>query len=188
MKALAIFSSDALSSSAYATEEILLVLVLAGTGALTASLPIAAVITALLVIVAFSYRQTVRAYPGGGGSYTVARENLGTILGLTAAAALIVDYALTVAVSTSAGIAAITSAVPSLYDERLLLALISVGIIVIGNLRGIRESGSIFAVPTYLFIFSFAALLVTGFVRYAMGAEAPPISQEQWPRRRARSA
>ena len=178
VKALAIFSSDALSSSAYATEEILLVLVIAGTGALTASLPIAAVITALLVIVAFSYRQTVRAYPGGGGSYTVARENLGTIIGLTAAAALIVDYALTVAVSTSAGIAAITSAVPSLYDERLALALISVGIIVIGNLRGIRESGSIFAVPTYFFIFSFAALLVTGFVRYAMGADAEPISQE----------
>jgi amino acid transporter len=178
VKALAIFSSDALSSSAYATEEILLVLVLAGTGALTASLPIAAVITALLVTVAFSYRQTVRAYPGGGGSYTVARENLGTIPGLTAAGALMVDYTLTVAVSVSAGVAAITSAVPDLYDERLPLALLCVWVVVVGNLRGVRESGKIFAVPTYLFIFSFAVMLVTGFVRYAMGAEAPPVSQE----------
>ncbi len=178
VRALAIFSSDALSSSAYATEEILLVLVLAGSGALTASLPIAAAITALLVTVAFSYRQTVRAYPGGGGAYTVARENLGTIPGLTAASALMVDYTLTVAVSVSAGVAAITSAVPGLYDERLPLALLCVWIIVVGNLRGVRESGSIFAVPTYLFIFSFAAMLVTGFVRYALGAEAAPLASE----------
>jgi len=178
VRALAIFSSDALSSSAYATEEILLVLVLAGSGALTVSLPIAAVITALLVTVAFSYRQTVRAYPGGGGSYTVARENLGTIPGLTAAAALMVDYVLTVAVSTSAGIAAITSAAPGLYHERLPLALLCVWLVVVGNLRGVRESGKIFAVPTYLFIFGFAVMLVTGFVRFAMGAEAPPVSQE----------
>ena len=178
VRALAIFSSDALSSSAYATEEILLVLVLAGSGALTASLPIAAVITALLVTVAFSYRQTVRAYPGGGGSYTVARENLGTIPGLTAAGALMVDYTLTVAVSTSAGVAAITSAAPGLYHERLPLALLCVGIIVVGNLRGLRESGTLFAIPTYLFVFSFAAMLATGFVRHAMGAEAPPVPAE----------
>ena len=174
VRALAIFSADAISSTAYATEEILLVLVLAGTGALGVSLPIGAVIAALIIIVAFSYRQTVRAYPSGGGSYTVARENLGTIAGLTAAAALMIDYVLTVAVSTSAGIAAITSAVPALYDERVLLALIAVWMIVLINLRGLRESGTVFAAPTYLFIFSFAAMLVTGFVRYALGTEAAP--------------
>ena len=174
VRALAVFSSDAISSTAYATEEILLVLVAAGTGALSAALPIAGVIAALLIIVAFSYRQTVRAYPNGGGSYTVAKENLGTYPGLTAASALMIDYVLTVAVSTSAGIAAITSAAPGLYHERLELALVAVWIIVIGNLRGIRDSGKIFAFPTYLFIFTFAAMLVTGFVRYALGAQAPP--------------
>jgi len=174
VRALAIFSADAISSTAYATEEILLVLILAGTGALNASLPIAAVIGALIVVVAFSYRQTVRAYPSGGGSYTVARENLGTFSGLTAGGALMIDYVLTVAVSTSAGIAALTSAAPSLYHERLELALIAVWVIVIGNLRGIREAGKVFAIPTYLFILTFAAMLVTGFIRYAMGVEAPP--------------
>lgn len=176
VRALAIFSSDALSSSAYATEEILLVLVLAGTGALGASLPIAAAITALLVVVAFSYRQTVRAYPGGGGSYTVAKENLGVLPGLTAASALMVDYVLTVAVSVSAAVAAVTSAVPRLYDERVLLGLLFVWLIVLGNLRGVRESGKIFAIPTYLFIFSFGSMLAVGFIRYALGAEAeaPP--------------
>jgi amino acid transporter len=177
VRALAIFSADVISSTAYATEEILLVLILAGAGALNASLPIAAVIAALLIVVAFSYRQTVRAYPSGGGSYTVARENLGTFPGLTAASALMIDYVLTVAVSTSAGIAALTSAVPGLFGERVELALVAVGLIVIGNLRGIRESGTIFALPTYLFIFSFAALIITGFVRYAMGVEAPTPSE-----------
>lgn len=178
VRALAIFSSDALSSSAYATEEILLALVIAGSGALDVSIPIAIAIAMLLVTVAFSYRQTVRAYPNGGGSYTVARENLGMIPGLTAAAALIVDYILTVAVSVSAGIAAITSAVPELYDERVLLGLFCIWIIVLGNLRGVRESGSIFAVPTYFFIISFAAMLAIGFIRYALGAEADPVDPE----------
>jgi amino acid transporter len=177
MRALAIFSADVISSTAYATEEILLVLILAGTGAVNASLPIAAVIAALLIVVAFSYRQTVRAYPSGGGSYTVARENLGTYPGLTAASALMIDYVLTVAVSTSAGIAAVTSAAPSLFNERTELALIAVWLIVIGNLRGIRDSGKIFAIPTYLFIFTFAAMLVTGFIRYASGVQAPPPSE-----------
>jgi amino acid transporter len=177
VRALAIFSADVISSTAYATEEIMLVLLLVGTGALNASLPIAAVITALLIVVAFSYRQTVRAYPSGGGSYTVARENLGTFPGLTAASALMIDYVLTVAVSTSAGIAAVTSAAPGLFHERLEMALVAVWVIVIGNLRGIRDSGKIFAFPTYLFIFTFAAMLVTGFVRYAMGAQAPPPSE-----------
>ncbi len=177
VRALAIFSADVISSTAYATEEILLVLILAGAGALSASLPIAAVITLLLIVVAFSYRQTVRAYPNGGGSYTVARENLGTYPGLTAASALMIDYVLTVAVSTSAGIAAITSAMPGLYNERLPIALAAVWLIVIGNLRGIRESGKIFAIPTYLFIFTFAAMIVTGLVRYAMGVQAPAPSE-----------
>jgi len=174
VRALAIFSADAISSTAYATQEILLVLVLAGSGALGASLPIAAAIAALIIVVAFSYRQTVRAYPSGGGSYTVARENLGTLAGLTAAAALMVDYVLTVAVSVSAAVAAVTSAAPDLYDERLVLAIIGVWIVVLGNLRGVRESGTLFAIPTYLFIASFAAMLLTGFARYAAGVEMHP--------------
>jgi len=178
VRALAIFSADAISSTAYGTQEILLVLVLAGTGALSASLPIAAVIGALIAIVAVSYRQTVRAYPSGGGSYIVARANLGTLPGLTAASALMIDYVLTVAVSTSAGVAALTSAAPSLYAERVPIALIIVWVIVIGNLRGIRESGKIFAAPTYLFIVSFAAMLVTGAIRVAMGAEASQLPTE----------
>jgi amino acid transporter len=177
MRALAVFSSDVISSTAYATEEILLVLVLAGMGALNASLPIAGVIALLLIVVAFSYRQTVRAYPSGGGSYTVAKENLGTFPGLTAGAALMIDYVLTVAVSTSAGIAALTSAAPGLFNDRLELALIAVWLIVIGNLRGIRDSGKIFAFPTYLFIFTFAAMIVTGFVRYAGGVQAAAPSE-----------
>ena len=122
----------------------------------------------------------MRAYPSGGGSYTVARENLGTFPGLTAASALMIDYVLTVAVSTSAGIAALTSAAPSLYNERVELAIIAVWVIVIGNLRGIRESGKIFAIPTYLFIFSFAVMLVT-----AASSAMPPARRRR--RRRSRS-
>lgn len=178
LKALAVFSSDALSSSAYATEEILLVLILAGTGALGASLPITGAIGALVLIVAFSYRQTVRAYPSGGGAYTVARENLGTSPGLLAAAALMVGYVLTVAVSIAAGVAAVTSAVPELHEHRVILGLVFVWLIVLGNLRGIRESGTIFSIPTYLFIASFGAMLVTGFVRSAQGVEAEPLPPE----------
>jgi amino acid transporter len=181
VKALAIFSSDAISSSAYATEAILLILVLAGSGALGAMLPIAGAIALLLMIVAFSYRQTVRAYPSGGGSYIVARANLGTMPGLTAAGALMVDYVLTVAVSIAAGVAAITSAAPALYDERVLMALLFVGLIMLGNLRGVRESGTIFATPTYLFIFSFGAMIVVGLVRAFFGgveaASAPEARQ-----------
>ncbi len=174
-KALAVFSSDALSSSAYATEEILLVLILAGTAALGVSLPLAGAIGGLLLIVAFSYRQTVRAYPSGGGAYSVARENLGRTPGLVAGAALMVDYVLTVAVSISAGVAAVTSAVPELHDERVILALVFLWLIVLGNLRGIRESGTVFSIPAYLFIVSFGAMLVMGFVRAAQGVEAEPL-------------
>jgi len=180
VKALAIFSSDAISSSAYATEAILLILVLAGSGAMGTMLPIAGAIALLLMIVAFSYRQTVHAYPSGGGAYIVARANLGTMPGLTAAGALMVDYVLTVSVSIAAGVAAITSAAPALHDERVLLAVLFVGLIMLGNLRGVRESGTIFAAPTYLFIFSFGLMIVVGLVRaFFGGVEAASAPEAQ---------
>ena len=174
-KALAVFSSDALSSSAYATDEILLVLIAAGTGALTHSIEIALAIGVLLAIVTFSYRQTIKAYPSGGGAYIVARENLGDIPGLTAAAALSVDYILTVAVSIAAGVFAITSAVPELRHLGVEIAVALVLVITLLNLRGLRESGTIFAIPTYLFILAFAGLLIAGFVRLGLdpGLKAP---------------
>ncbi len=165
VKALAIFSSDALSSAAYATEEILLILILAGTAAMTRSIPISLAIAALAVIVVISYRQTIRAYPNGGGAYIVANENLGALPGLVAGSALIVDYIMTVAVSTAAGVAAVTSAVPDLHGDKVPLALLFVLLITLGNLRGIRESGTIFAIPTYFFIFTFGGMLVLGLVR-----------------------
>ena len=167
-KALAVFSSDALSSSAYATDEILLVLVAAGTGALTHSIAIAVAICALLAVVTFSYRQTIRAYPSGGGAYIVARDNLGDVAGLTAAAGLSVGYILTVAVSIAAGVVAVVSAYPELDSVRVPIAVLAVLIITLLNLRGIRESGTIFAIPTYGFILAFGLLLVGGFVRLAL--------------------
>jgi amino acid transporter len=178
LKALAVYASDMLSSSAYATEEILLILILAGTAALTWSIPIALAIAVLVGIVALSYSQVIRGYPGGGGSYAVAKENLGTLPGLVAGSSLVVDYTLTVAVSTAAGVAAIVSAVPSLHDLRIEIAVGSVAIITLANLRGLRESGTYFAIPAYLFIVSLAAMIVTGLVRLALGhditAAAPP--------------
>lgn len=176
VKALAVFSSDALSSTAYATEEILLILLLAGTAALGWSLPIAGAIALLLIIVATSYRQTVRAYPNGGGAYVVAKENLGTVPGLIAGGALTIDYILTVAVSTAAGVAAITSAASGLHGARVEIALVVVALLVLGNLRGIRESGTIFAIPTYIFIFSFGAMIVVGLIRLVIGDYGPPPS------------
>ncbi len=167
-KALAVFSSDVLSSSAYATDEILLVLAGAGAAALTHSLEIAGLIVVLLAIVTFSYRQTIEAYPGGGGAYIVARENLGDVAGLGAAAALAVDYVLTVAVSIAAGVLAITSAVPELHELAVEIAVGVVGIITLLNLRGMRESATIFALPTYAFIVSIAVLLVVGFIRLVL--------------------
>jgi amino acid transporter len=167
--ALAVFSSDALSSVAYATEEILLVLVLAGTAALSLSLPIALAITALLAIVTVSYQQTIHAYPNGGGSYIVARDNLGDVPGLVAAAALLVDYVLTVAVSVAAGVAAVTSAVPALAGHKVALGVGCVAVIAFANIRGVRESGRVFAVPTYFFIVSFAVLLLGGAYRFVSG-------------------
>ncbi len=160
--ALAVFASDALSSVAYATEEILLVLVLAGAAALSYSLPIGFAIAVLIAIVVSSYRQTILAYPQGGGAYIVSKDNLGTLPGLIAAAALLIDYVLTVAVSVAAGIAAVTSAFPALFPYRVWLCVFGVAGIAIANLRGIRESGKIFAAPTYLFVASLFGLVVYG--------------------------
>ncbi len=165
LKALAVFSSDALSSCAYATDEILIVLAAAGTGALTHSIELGLAIAALLTIVAISYRQTIKAYPSGGGAYIVARENLGDGPGLIAAASLAVDYVLTVSVSIAAGVLAITSAFPEMAPYRVEIAIGAIALITLTNLRGIRESGTIFAIPTYGFIVSFAVLIVAGFVR-----------------------
>jgi amino acid transporter len=172
--ALAVFSSDALSSVAYATEEILLVLVLAGTAVLAYSIPIGVAISILIVIVVSSYRQTVHAYPQGGGAYIVSKDNLGTLPGLIAGGALLIDYVLTVAVSVAAGVAALTSAFPGLYDWRVWLGVLCVAGITTANLRGLRESGQLFAVPTYLFIASFAGMLGYGFARWLLGWETPP--------------
>jgi amino acid transporter len=176
--ALAVFSSDALSSVAYATEEILLILVLAGAGATHLANPIGFSIAGLLIIVAVSYQQTIHAYPSGGGSYIVARANLGTVPGLVAAAALLVDYVLTVSVSVAAGVAAITSAIPPLLTHKVALGVLAVGAIAFANVRGVRESGRVFAVPTYFFIASFGVLLVAGFYRLATGTleRMPPPS------------
>ena len=167
--ALAVFSSDAMSSVAYATEEILLILVLAGTAAAHLTVPIALAIAGLLVVVSVSYQQTIHAYPSGGGSYIVARANLGPTAGLVAAGALLIDYVLTVSVSVAAGVAALTSAVPWLLTHRVLLGVAFTAAIAYANLRGIRESGRVFAVPTYLFIVTFTALVGTGLVRWLTG-------------------
>ncbi len=160
--ALAVFASDALSSVAYATEEILLVLILAGAVALSYSLPIAIAIAVLIAIVVSSYRQTIRAYPQGGGAYIVSKDNLGTSPGLVAAAALLIDYVLTVAVSVAAGFAGFTSAGPPLFPFVWPLCVLAVMGVAVGNLRGLRESGKLFATPTYLFIGSLGVLLVYG--------------------------
>ncbi len=167
--ALAIFSSDALSSTAYATQEILLILVLAGSGAMTHSLPISAAIVLLLGIVVVSYRQVIRAYPAGGGAYTVAHENLGVTPGLLAAAALLIDYVLTVAVSIAACVEAIVSAFEGVHSLAVPLATGLVLIIALGNLRGIRESGTAFSIPTYGFIFILGGTLIAGTARVLLG-------------------
>ncbi len=159
---LAVLSSDPLSSVAYATEEILRVLVLAGTGTLALASPIAFVIAAILGIVVFSYRQTIHAYPSGGGAYIVAKDNLGETPALIAAASLLIDYILTVAVSIAAGVAAITSAFPQWHVSRVELTLGFVALLMLGNLRGIRESGRIFAAPTYFFVVTILSLIALG--------------------------
>ncbi len=166
-KALAVLSSDALSSVAYATEEILRVLLLAGIGAMSLSLPIGAAIVALLLIVGISYRQTIKAYPQGGGAYIVAKDNLGELPSLTAGSALLIDYILTVAVSIAAAVAAMVSALPELHAHRVALGLGFILLVTVLNLRGVRESGTIFAVPTYLFILGIFAMLAIGIARNA---------------------
>ncbi|PYO02841.1 MAG: amino acid permease [Candidatus Rokuibacteriota bacterium] len=173
--ALATFASDALSSVAYATEEILLVLVIAGAIALSYSLPIGVAICLLIAIVVSSYRQTIRAYPQGGGAYIVTKDNLGIFPGLVAAAALLIDYVLTVAVSVAAGVAAVTSAFPGTFPYRVGLCLLAVGAIATANLRGIRESGKLFATPTYLFVGSLFGLIVYGAIAaiFNLVPEAP---------------
>ena len=187
--ALAVFSSDALSSTAYATEEILLVLAVAAAatanGSFSYVIPISIAIAALLAIVATSYRQTIHAYPSGGGAYIVAKDNLGTTPGLVAAASLLVDYVLTVSVSIAAGVAAITSAVQDtryawLSEHKVLLCLVFIAFIAIANLRGVRESGALFATPTYVFVVSFLLMIVFGFFHYFVygGAAAIPTEQE----------
>src|SRR6476660_5686521 len=169
-KALAVFSSDNLSSVAYATEAIMFTLVAAGTAAFWLTIPISIAIVTILGIIVISYRQTIRAYPNGGGSYIVARENLGQVAGLVAAAALLVDYVLTVSVSVAAGVAAITSAFPSVSgDVRVPLAAALIVAVMVVNLRGIRESGTVFAIPTYVFLVSMLAMIAIGIGRSLLG-------------------
>jgi amino acid transporter len=170
--ALPVFSSDALSSVAYATEEILLVLLMASASAVHLALPVTIAVSTLMVIVVLSYRQTVRAYPNGGGAYIVSKENLGEMPGLIAASALLVDYMLTVVVSTVAGVVAITTAVPSLAPDRVALSIGFVLLITLANLRGVRESGTIFAIPTYGFIACVFVMAVVGLAKCVGGC--PP--------------
>jgi amino acid transporter len=185
VKALAVFSSDNISSSAYATEEMMRILVLAGAGALALTMPITIAIVIVLAIVATSYRQTIRAYPQGASAYIVAGDNLGTLPGLTAGAALLIDYVLTVAVSVSAGVAAITSLVPALFDERVVIGVLIVVVLALGNLRGIRESGTIFMAPTYVYLAAMIGLIGWGLFRQFVAGDlgtfaVPPAWPAEW--------
>jgi amino acid transporter len=164
-KALAIFSSDAISSSAYATEEILRVLILGGVAALAWGLWVSVAIAVLLIAVAISYRQICLAYPTGGGSYSVSKRNFGQWMSLIAASALMIDYVMTVAVSTASSIEQVTSALPFLIDERVVLGVLAIALITIGNLRGLREAGNLFAIPTYLFLGSALLMIAIGSIR-----------------------
>jgi len=174
--ALAIFSSNAISSVAYGTEEILLVLILAGPAAVAWSIPVSLAILFLVLVLTISYRQIIHEYPEGGGAYVVARTNLGDRPALVAAAALMIDYVLTVAVSVAAGIAALTSAIPSLFVHREALGLVAILFIIMMNLRGVRESGKFFAIPTYFAIGALGLLVLVGSVRSlaSTGAVLPP--------------
>jgi len=175
-RAMGAFGLDALSSVAYGPDEILYVLVLAGSAGLAFDLPIAAAIAALLAIVVTSYRQTIFAYPHGGGSYTVARENLGIRLGLVAAAALMVDYLTTVAVSVTAGVEAIIAFAPALDVYRVQIDVAVIILLMFVNLRGLREAGAFFVIPTYVFIGSLALLIGWGLVRWLVDGGLPTVS------------
>ncbi len=174
LRALAAFSPDALSSIAYANQEIFLALVAAGSAGLAFSFPIGVCIVALLVMVAASYYQTIHAYPSGGGSYVVARDNLGTLPGLVAAAALLIAYVLTAAVSLTAGVEAIASAFPSLWPYRIETALLLLAIITLINMRGTQESGTIMAIPVYLFLVIYIGMLLLGFSRAIVEGPGSP--------------
>ncbi len=177
---LAVFGADALSSIAYAPQETLVILAAAGASAFSYAFPISLVITALLAIVTISYQQTIHAYPNGGGAYTVARDNLGTLAGLVAGAALIIDYILLAAVAISSGVAQIVSAYPILFPHRVWLAIGLLVLVMIANLRGVKESGTIFALPTYFFLAMMILAVGVGFFRYLTGTlgsvvDPPPI-------------
>lgn len=178
--ALAVFASDALSSTAYASEEIIRALVLGGIGlaAFNFVLPITLALVAVLVILMFSYRQTIKAYPSAGGAYVVTKDNLGLLPAQFAGVALLTDYILTVAVSVSAGVAALYSAVPSLQPYRVIIAIGFIALITWGNLRGVKESGKIFAAPTYFFLFSIFLLIVVGVIRAISGDLHPAATME----------
>jgi amino acid transporter len=174
VRALAVFASDPISSNAYATEAIMSVLVVLGSGALSLTLPLAAGVATLVLLVIFSYVQTILHYPDGGGAYTVAKDNLGKYPALLAGAALLTDYILTVSVSVSAGVRAVTSAAPEMFHYRIEIALAAIAVITWINLRGVRESGTIFAFPTYAFVIGVLVVIVIGLVRqFEMFGAAP---------------
>lgn len=166
---LAVFASDALSSTAYATQEMLGVLMAAGAVAFGLVFPISIAIAILLLIVTLSYEQTIHAYPNGGGSYIVSHDNLGDFPAMIAAAALLTDYVLTVAVSISSGVAQIVSAFPETYNFKVWIAVVLVGFIMIVNLRGVKESGKAFAIPTYFFVVMMFVTVIVGMIRYLTG-------------------
>jgi amino acid transporter len=172
-KALAVLSSDALSSVAYATEEVLIPLAAFSAASMAWSLPIALCIGLLIIVITISYRQTIDAYPSGGGAYTVSKENLGTRAGLVAAAALLIDYVLTVAVSVAAGVENISSAFPALLEHKEIIGVVIILMIMTFNLRGVKESASIFAVPTYLFVVSFVIMILAGLYKIVSGDYTP---------------
>ena len=175
VRGLAIFASDPISSNAYATEAIMSVLIVLGSGALALTMPIGLAVAGLVLLVIFSYIQTILHYPDGGGAYTVAKDNLGTFPSLLAGAALLTDYVLTVSVSVSAGVRAVTSAFPELFEFRVVLALFAILFITWINLRGVRESGTVFSVPTYAFVGGVLLVILIGMVRYFGLFGAPPI-------------
>ena len=183
VRALAVFASDPISSNAYATEAIMSVIIVLGSGALALTLPLAMGVATLVLMVVFSYIQTILHYPDGGGAYTVAKDNLGKYPSLLAGAALLIDYILTVSVSVSAGVRALTSAVPEVFEYRILIALAAIALITWVNLRGVRESGTIFALPTYAFVGGVLLTIGIGLVRYTglFGLEPLPSFHESVP-------
>ena len=179
-KGLAIFSSDNISSSAYGPEEISRVLATAGVGYLVLTLPLAGLITVMLAIVTLSYRQTIKAYPKGASSYIVASDNLGSTLGVLAAAALLIGYVVTVAVSVSAGVAAMTSLLPDIERYKVVISVVLVLLIMLGNLRGIRESGTIFMIPTYAYIVVMLGIVGYGVARVTFGEVPAFVPPPEW--------